>query len=233
MTYKTYSELKTIIEKELDLETEDFVQPTELLDYFNRGVKEAEASIHKLGVEDNYFKKPGLLTLASGSSSVALPSDIYATKIKKIVYANGNQIFEIRRMRDKDKLMRKKIMDLTPGSNPIYEYDLANASAAAGITIELHPPAQETSTTNVAIEYIREAAQMVNDSDPCDIPEFYTFVLAFVRWKVKDKEGSPDSDSAKQDYERERLLMVETLENQVPDDESEIEKDISSYEEMS
>ncbi len=169
----------------------------------------------------------------SGQSDIALPTNIYASKISEIVYDNGSTNFEIKRLTGAKKLSKKTIINNDVGSNPMYMYDLKNDSADDGIQIQLLPPAQESSTTNVTIEYIREANVLVDDDDKCDIPEFYTFLLAFVRWKVRDKEGHPDSEGAKSDYERERQLMIETLTGMTDDDASEIEQDVSHYEEMS
>lgn len=234
MVYKTYAQLKTIIEEENDLEQEIFIQATELLEYFNRGIKMAEAAIHKLGLEDEYFKTSAPLALVTGASDIDLPENIYASKILEIVYESGNTIFEIKRIRGRDKLVYKKILNQTSvGSPPIYRYDLKNDSADDGIQIELVPDSLETSASNVTIEYIREANILEDDDSVCDIPEFYTFLLAFVRWKVRDKEGHPGSEDAKLDYEAEKSLMIETLSGQVPDGETSVEGDMSVYEEMS
>lgn len=233
MTLKTYAQLKTIIERELDLEQEVFVQTAEMLEYFNQAVNEAEANIHKLGLEDDYFLTSANLSLTSGSASVTLPSNIYAAKIRAVIYKNGGTIYEIKRMRNSKRFLSKTLIDYENSSNPEYVYLLKNDSNTAGIKMHLSPTAKETSTTNVTCWYIRNATALSADADECDIPEFYSFILAFVKYRILDKEGHPNADNAKIDLEAQRKLMIETLENMVPDEESELEQDQSHYEEMS
>ena len=85
MTYKTYAQLLAKIEKDLDLESEDFIQDDELMEYFNDAIRECESHIHKLGLEDVYFKTFDNPSLVSGTSDYAMPTNIFANKIIECV----------------------------------------------------------------------------------------------------------------------------------------------------
>ncbi len=234
MEYKTYAQLKTILNGQADLEQEVFIQAPELLEYFNTAINRAEALILNLGVEDEYFLNSANLALSTGVAAVtAMPSDIYGNKIRSIIYSNGGKIFEIKRMRKRAKFLEKAELDYENETDPRYQYILKNASATAGVSLHLVPPSKETSTTNVTMWYIRNANKLALDADKCDIPEFYSFVLAYVRYRVLDKEGMPGAVEAKMELDAEEKLMIQTLENMVPDEDDEVEADDSIYGEMS
>ena len=44
----TYSELKTYLEQELDLQDETFITSTEMMSYFNEAVDMIESAIHNI-----------------------------------------------------------------------------------------------------------------------------------------------------------------------------------------
>lgn len=231
MELLTYADLRTKVEKDLDLETEDFIQSDEMIGYFNEAIDECEAEIHKLGMEDEYFLKKTALPLVQGQEEYDLPTDIYANKIRHVVYKNGTKIFTIKRCR-KDKFLKYADYQLSPPTD-FYEYFIINPTAGEKPKIVLLPASRETSSTNVTIWHIRNANKLVGDDSVCDIQEFSSFIIKFVKWKVLQKEGHPGQDSAKQELEEQRQLMKETLENMVPDEDSEIPGDYSIYEEMS
>ena len=56
MKYWAWSEIRSKIEQECDLEDEDFVRRDELLAYCNEAIDEAEAEIHSL-YEDYFLKR--------------------------------------------------------------------------------------------------------------------------------------------------------------------------------
>ena len=64
MKYWEWSEIRTKIEQECDLEDEDFVRRDELLAYCNEAIDEAEAEIHSL-YEDYFLKKADLPVVAN------------------------------------------------------------------------------------------------------------------------------------------------------------------------
>lgn len=226
----TLRQIITKIEQDIDTEDETFIQPTEMFGYVNEAVREAEAEIHKLGTEDEYFLSSATINLINGTAIYALPSDIYGSKIRAIVYNNGSEIYYVRRLRNQYKFTAFADINTFPGSRPAYKYILKNVSAAAGTTIVLTPPSQETST-NMTLWYIRNANELTTDLDQCDIPEFVNFIMQYVKVRIYEKEGNPSLQKAVADLQAQRQLMVATLTDQTADDDNIVEMDLSHYEE--
>lgn len=235
MQYKTYEQLKNQVLREVDMEAEDFIQPEEIKDYFNDAVNECEAHIHKLGLEDDYFLKttsPGL-SLTNGQQTLDFPSDIYATKIRGITYTTPERVYQIHRIKGKDKFreIQNLIQQANTGLN--YRYQISNNSASEGYKIQLFPYSYETRSNCIVIDYIRNANEIVDNTSIVDIPEFYSFIKAYVKYKLLDKEGNVKASDAQADYIKERDLMLATLAEMTPDYDEGIQPDISIYGEMS
>lgn len=228
-----YSVMRDKLSKDMDIEGEEFVQASELMDLFNDAIRECEAHIHKLGLEDTYFKTYDTPSLVSGTASYDLPTNIYENKILECVYNDGNKIFEVKRLKGKDKHLKRADIENNSGSNPIYLYDLENASAAAGKKWVLVPSSKETST-NIRRYYIRTAQKMTADASICDLPDVcLNFVYAYVTWRIWGKEGDGRAAEAKVEKDAQKELMLETLAEMTPDEENEQEADFSHYDEMS
>jgi hypothetical protein len=215
----TYSELKTYLEQELDLQDETFITPNELMSYFNEAVDMIESQIHT--IYEDYFLTLTPLTLVNGTSTYSLPTDIYAQKIRKMLYNNGTNLkYEIRRIKKLEETMYVQAPDL-------YSYLILNTSAS-GLQINMYPTPQED-TTYIQLWYIRNAKRFTQDTDVCDIPEFTNVLVQFVRWKCLNKEGHPDTQQAAADLDRMRSEMVETLTARIPDEDNWVLKDMSFY----
>jgi hypothetical protein len=80
--------------------------------------------------------------------------------------------------------------------------------------------------------YLRNAKKFSADADVCDIPEFTSVIIAYVRWKCMAKEGHPDQMSAQQTLQVVRQEMVDTLTARVPDEDNQITQDLSFYNEF-
>lgn len=229
MTVYTFGDIKTKVQRDLDLFEEVFVTDAEMLDLCNEAIDEAEAEI--LGIYESYFLDKEYLALTTGQAEYSLPSGIYATKIRKIIYNNGNLIYTIKRMKNKDMFEERVTLNLYP-SDPRYRYILFN-SATNGFTLELVPTSQETSAANVEIWYLRNAKKMTTETDEVDIPEAFNFIVQFMKRKLYEKEGHPNLQAAMAEESRQRKLLVDTLTLMTPDDELDVERDFTYYEEMS
>jgi hypothetical protein len=227
----TLSELKDKIKNDLDLASEDFISETELDQYFDEAVDEAEAEIH--GLYEDYFLTSANIALVSGTSTYSLPSDIYAHKVRAIIYNDGSTVYPIKRIRDFRKFENIAHLGLSGSTGHPYMYIVRNTSAAVGPQIVFYPAAQETSATNVTIWYIRNANRLDADADVLDIPEFANFILQYVKVRCYEKEGHPNLPMALQALQHERDLMLSTLSTMVPDADNEVELDLSHYEDMS
>lgn len=225
MRFWTYQEIKTKIEQDLDLEEETFIQDSELLAYANSAVDEAENEIH--GIYEDYFLTRAPIALVKGEEEYALPADIYANKIRRIMYRIGGDYYTITRVRDWRKF-EEYTEEVAYQSSTRYRYFLINSVAGAP-KIVLSPPSKETSSSNVTIWYIRNANRFVNPSDICDIPEFIEFVLNYIKVKCWEKEGNPLIQAGVADLEQQRKQMTSSLQSMVADDDNELEPDLSIY----
>lgn len=220
MYLPTYGELKSNIERQLDLQGEVFVRPNEILDYFNEGIDELEALIHT--IYEDYFRVSTFLNIVSGTDAYVLPEDIYAQKIRLVQYINGNNIYEVNRIRD-----IKQIPYIVP--NDWYQYDLVN-TAALGPQIVFYPLPNFTSNSIIKMWYLRNAKRFTgNLNETCDIPEFTHVLCQYVRWKCYQKEVHPMTEQAGVDLDNMKMLMIETLSSRVPDENNKIRPDVSFY----
>lgn len=219
----TYLEIKTKVENDLDLVDEIFITATEMLGYVNEAIDNAEAQIHAL--YEDYFLTLDTLALVTGTSTYSMPSDIYANKIRSIYYVNGQTKYPIKKWR--------KPLHLIPfvDTSDDYMYLPINTTAS-GYQMKLFPAAQETSSTNVTRWYIRNAKVLVSDSDVCDIPEFINYILQYTKMRCYEKEGHVTTLKAIDDTEKEKLLMIQTLTNMVDDEDNELRKDFSFYDDF-
>lgn len=235
MIYKSFAEIKAKVERDLDIEVEEFIQPQEFIEYVNDGIKDAESHIHKLGLEDEYFLSKAQLALVTAQEDYTLPANIYADKIRAIVYRNGATIYTIKRLRGPEKFEVIERINQYNTVTDYYNYLLRNDSAANGVKLQLVPPSRETLPVGVTIWYIRSANRWITDDTQfCDIPEVgMNYLYDFIKYKVLFKEGHPSSGEMKSDMEKSQQVMIQTLEQMVPDDETEVYKDLSFYQDMS
>lgn len=215
----TYAELKANLQKELDLEDETFITADEMLNYFNEAVDLVESAIHT--IYEDYFLTSSSIFLVNGTQTYDLPTDIYAQKIRKILYSDGGAMkYEIKRIKKLENTMFFQTPDL-------YSYVIKNSSTV-GLKIAFYPTPSETSS-NITMWYIRNAAKFAVDTDVCDIPEFTAVIVQYVRWKCLNKEGHPDTQQAAQDLMMMKQEMVDTLTARVPDEDNFIEQDMKFY----
>lgn len=228
MNYPTYADMKAKLQNDLDLQDEEMIQPAEMLAYFNDAVREAESEI--LGIYEDYFLAQTDIPLTEGVDLYPLPDNIYATKIRGLVYHNGPLIYPVSRIRDWKKFITMVTADYYTNTTQDYRYMIMNPSAADGVQLKLVPPSRETSVDHLTLWYIREANRLVYDTDVCDIPEFVSFIYAHVKVSCRKKEFNgfcPQEDRDQLEFQRK--LMVDSLTAMVPDADTEIEKDLSSY----
>jgi hypothetical protein len=228
MTTWTRAAIIAKVELDLDLQEEAIVTASEMGGYLNDAIVDFQALAETL--DEDYFLTKTTLALVQGQSLITLPANCYASKIRGIEYRNGPLAFEIKRLRKFHEFARASDIDYIPAASPIYKYILLNNSNTAGVQIELHPPAQETSASNVTLWYLREATQLVNPTDVCDVPEGINYIFAHMKKSCLAKENlgtaPPDAIAA---LEKQEQLVTNALQNRVPDDDNEIQLDMSHY----
>jgi hypothetical protein len=222
--------MKAKIKRDLDLEDEgEFLSDDDLLSFANEAIDDAEAEVHTL--YEDYFLSKGSISLVSGTDEYELPSDIYAHKIRRIVYQNGSKIYKVSRINDWKKFELYSI-ERVNNTNTLYYYFLINAVAGAP-RILMTPVPQETTADAMIVWYLRQAAELTQDADIMDIPEAHNFIYQYIKVRCYEKEQHPMLQKAMVDLDRERALLQGTLAAMTPDAENEVPPDISHYEEMS
>ena len=220
MIYSTLAEIKVLVKEPLDLEEETFIEELELTALINRAKDKAEAIVHN--IYEDYFETDEYLSLTNGEAEYDLPYDIYANKIRSISYNDGSTKYEIKRYRG--KLADISLID----DNDYYQYRLINP--VGGYKIKLLPASRETSQENVTISYLRNANTLVSATDECDIPEALNFIVAQTQGFCLAKENGGVIPAAKQEeIDREEALLVKTLSDRVPDENTEIQMDTEIY----
>jgi hypothetical protein len=227
MNLPLFSAMQTKILNDLDLNEETFIQPSEMQDYFNEAIDMIEAEVHT--IYEDYFKRMIKYSPTAGQSTLQLPADIFAQKIRKF-YLNIDvtKRYEITRVRNQDEVLDIDVTDR-------YKYDLLNDGPSEenvqGITLQLYPAirSEDAGTETLQMFYIRNASRYVDKTSICDIPEFSNVINQYVRYKCRAKEGHPDAQSDLADLQSIKGLMLETLRDRVIDENTEIRKDFSFY----
>lgn len=221
---KTWATLLEEIKDDMNLQGEDFVSDAELLAWANDGIEQAEKEI--VSLYDKYFETDATITLVSGTAKYSLPSDILANKITHLEYDNGTDEYEIRYLKTKDEMRYVN-------SNQSYlRYRLRNDSTN-GQQIEFFPTPTE-SGAYVKIHYIRSASRLALTTDTIEIPIADAFIKQYIKDQVRGKELGPMWDHGEtMGLTKQRSLMIEALQNMIPDDtRDEITPDTSFYEDI-
>lgn len=226
----TWPEIYTKIKSEMDLDEEDFIDEAEMKAYTNDAISEAEALIHTLN-EDYFLTHLENITLESGIDAYNMPDDIYAVKIRKVLYYNGTTVYEIPRLKTLSKFIDYRLnRTFQESSNLNLCYFVTNITSS-NPRIEFSPvPA---AGGQFEIWYIRNANKLVDDEDVCDIPQFINFIFDYLRERIcfKEAAGSPKHMDSKEKLDTTRQRMLNTLQDMAVDGEDEIEGDTSVYEE--
>lgn len=227
----TWTEVWAKIKSELDIDDEDdFIDETEAISYANDAIDEAEAEI--CTIYEDYFLTRGEITLVQGQDSYDLPTTIYAHKIRGIVYYNGSDIYQVKRIRDWKKFLEYRLARYNQTNTEEYYFFIGNTTPGSPKII-FSPPAYEDGQL-MEIWHIRQANRLATGTDVIDIPEFHTFVMDYLRERVEAKRaaGGPRHQVADQKLALSRQRMIDTLTAMVPDGQNEIEADTSTYDEM-
>lgn len=146
MALKTLGELTTLVQDKLDLRDEDFITTDEMNSYFEEAIRYCESEIHKLNIEDQYFVAQSTISLVAGQADYELPAGIYGNKILRVVYSNGSDLYDIKRL---TKMYRFEDAELARryavGSPPTYGYMLVNLDPRLGTKMRVFPTPLETS----------------------------------------------------------------------------------------
>ena len=137
----TYEEMEAKVLRDLDLEDETFISPDEMAGYFNEALNEAESEIMVLNQE--YLLTKAYLPVVSGTSKYDLPYNMYANKIRGLMYINGAIIYEVTQFRRKNKFLDIAFTDQYNLATDYYGYLLLN-DVPGQAYIQFHPAMRDT-----------------------------------------------------------------------------------------
>lgn len=233
MAFKTLADIRTKIERDLDLEAEEFIQPQELVEYANDAITKAEAYIINLGLRDKYFLTKANISLVSGQADYDLPSNLYSNKILKIVYEFGSDIYALKPIDSEHMFENIQILNKYEVTD-LYRY-LIRHDIPGTEKLQLVPPARFSVSNGLTLWFFRDANRLVDDADICDLPEIcIQYIYQYIAVKVYEKEKGQAWITALQLLKEIEELMVTTLQQQIVDSElTKIDQDFSTYEEHS
>lgn len=227
MDLYTYSTLKTKLMNDLDVEDLDFINgEEELLGYINEAIDDVESIVHTLGLDSSYFLTQGTITLVNGTADYSLPSDIFAAKIKKVFYINGNTKYEIHRVRDLSEVPYFQ-------SGDDYKYVLLTTSGTANNFRLRFFPTPAESGAYIQVWYIRNATRLTTSTaatNVSEIPDSNNIILQHCKVRIYEKMGNPNLLTAVQMLESQKQLMMDTLREMIPDGDTTIQPDLTFYE---
>lgn len=221
----TLLEIRDQIKDDLDLQESDWKTDAQLNALINRHVKKTHRKI--INIYEDYFLAPLSVALDAADDYIDYPSDIYANKIKSIHFTwdlNSCEILPVKRF-DRE-LIDSNV--LNGESTSPYRRWLSVDSATDGRRINLYPSSGETGTVN--IWYIREATELSNDTDICNMYEFCDYIIQCVKTAYYALDGDPRYKIEKsEELELERDL-VNTLTNMNVGNDDTVIADYSHYE---
>lgn len=233
MELRSFASLEEQIKDELDMNDEEFVVPRELRRYINDAIDVIEAAIHKGKREDHYFQTSDTITLVAGTQDYSYPSDIYASKVVRLIFDDGSQLYEVKRLRTQERYLYTKQLNRYPSATERLWYMPVNPldADADGRRLRFYPTPQ-VSGAYITRWYIRNMHRYGNDNtELCDLPEFYRFVVDYVKVKVAEKEPSPMLPVFQGNLEATQKLTIDTLVDQAEDEDNEIVLDTEFYDE--
>ena len=139
-TFRNYSFLKQKILLDLDLQDETFIQSDEMIGYANEGLKEAFGEI--LGLRQNYFLTKWFVPCVASNDLFILPPNIYANKVRGVIYQNGSIIYTMKQMREK-QLFENIAYVNQYGLSDEYRYLIRNDIPGVP-SMQIVPPSRET-----------------------------------------------------------------------------------------
>jgi hypothetical protein len=236
---KTLLEILSEVKDDLELSNEEaygdrsldpMISDTELKRYVNNSLEEITALTHAM--YEDYFMTYKTYTLTEGVSTYVLPTDIHLKKIRRVIYhdevdpfyGNGQQ----------RKVQRITNIDDTTGwenSNSSTEaYMLVDESdIMSGLYtnyIKLFPKANGKYMT---VWYYRELPAVSADTDVIEAL-FTRYLVADVIYKCLIKDvGNPMTQYIATNRKELKELMIQSLSNKVPDDQTDIIPDMSFY----
>lgn len=227
--YWTFLEVKDKVRRDLGLQQEEFVTNDEMMGYVNAALDEAEAEIITI-YEDYFLPPPFKQDIVAGQKEYLLPDDIYANKMRGLVYKDGTDIYQVRKFKPREDHF--EYVELTDEfDDDYYHFIIMNGSPTVAPSMHIYPTPTRSVTDGFRMYYVRRAARVVATTDYVDVPEFANFIIQYCKVRCYEKEGHPNTQTASAKLEFYRQQMVSTLTDMTPDGDNTIALDMDFYNE--
>jgi hypothetical protein len=232
MVYRTFGDLKSQVEQEVDTEGEEFIQEQEMMNYFNSAVILCEATIVKLGLKEKYLQAEAFVSPVPGQSDYDLPADIVINKIRKITYSSQTTAYTVKPFITERAYAYEDQIRGQNTASELYDYTLYKIGNVQ--KIRLIPCPQIAVPNALRVIYFKSLQRYTADTDFCDLPDVcYEYLMSYVRYRIYAKESHVNTPDEKLNMSALLTLMQETMQGQVADPDIEInDLDLSHYMEM-
>ncbi len=225
----TWTQTWALLVEQLDLENEDIVDEDEMMGYANEAIDHCEGVIN--GLHEEYFLSRSTLTIVAGTESYDIPPTMWGHKIRSLVYYNGTDVYEVRRIPTMQKFIE-------------YRMSRANSETADGVAMEyfvvnntagdpqiLFTPAPTGGS--VEVWHLRQANRVTTGADVIDLPECFQYIVDYCHERTwfKEAAGGPRHQMAVARLGKTEEAMILKLKPAIVDGHEELEGDMSAYEE--
>lgn len=226
----TLLEMKEKIKSDLEMREEQYLPDSDIVKLINDAVSDAHK--HIVRVYEDYFLSFHTQPLDANQSIISLPADIFADKIRAIIYRDGDigsasitcEFSKVKSLRDAMNV--RNIISNNSGAMRLW---LLTDQSVSSRAIKLIP---ETGRAGfVDMWYIRRPVLMTNDSDICPVPEFADYVIQKAKVAYYRNDGDPRYQVEKAELLELQDQMINTLSNRtLGEDDNVIKRDVSFYE---
>jgi hypothetical protein len=205
---------------------QDYVSDKQLVSFINRGIQRFEPIIHNLN--QDYYRSEYVLAVVNNQSQYSLPSEIFASKIRRIYYSKtSDELVPVKKIKTDEEMIYYMTLAAGVNTSGEYRYMIVNYSAnassdafsstvtATGQFIRFLPiPANDGA---LIIYYLRNAKKfewLGNSTDytaTLDVPDFAHFISTYAKLQVALKRKNwnmVNAFKAELDEIREELKLV-------------------------
>lgn len=184
----TLANIVSKIQDDFDLHEETFVTTDDIKQLIEDAITDAEEII--IDSFSDFFLTYEDLSVEEGDTSIALPEDIYESRMRGLYYSESGfdgtpargDAYKVK------KISLQRIMDA--GATDRYTYRLMN-STAEGQKIHIFPAIDADSDNKFRIWYIRQAKRLDDDDDVLEKGLRIQYIFAHVKKAVAEKLGDP------------------------------------------
>lgn len=212
----TLADLRTRCRERADMENSNFISPTELLSYINMSY----AELYDLLVSrfEDYYLLDTELTIASGASTVSLPTDFY--KLRGVDYQiNSNEWIAVPKFNFNNRNIRTSNVSRLTSGQFTYAYRIT------GDDLRITP--SDSANGTYRLWYIPIFTPLASESDTVNgVNGWEEYIIIDTAIKMLAKEESSTTH-----LEREKVAMLERIENMAQNrdvDQPEVISDVNN-----